>query len=213
MDYQGYAVTIRDRIMEAVRVPVTVGIARTKTLAKLISDSAKPFGAKAVLDRESELKLLGLAAGDRDIGNRRAAREAAIPLGHPDVPRPGQRRPTAHPESAHGEGRSVVVGTERRSRLADPSQADAPQAAVAGRQFRRVDRQAEVIYAWLVRNLERLIEELEYHEVRTGRVVVWVGYRDGRAGEGSSGLVTPTDRSTCCSTPSGPASARHGYRG
>jgi nucleotidyltransferase/DNA polymerase involved in DNA repair len=36
---------IRDRIMEAVRVPVTVGIARTRTLAKLISDSAKPFGA------------------------------------------------------------------------------------------------------------------------------------------------------------------------
>jgi len=26
-----------------VRVPVTVGIARTKTLAKLISDTAKPF--------------------------------------------------------------------------------------------------------------------------------------------------------------------------
>src|ERR1700722_17794496 len=50
MDYQGYAVTIRDRIMETVHVRVTVGIARTKTLAKLISDSAKPFGAKAVLD-------------------------------------------------------------------------------------------------------------------------------------------------------------------
>ena len=32
-------------------MPVTVGIARTRTLAKLISDSAKPFGALAVLDR------------------------------------------------------------------------------------------------------------------------------------------------------------------
>jgi hypothetical protein len=29
----------------------------------------------------------------------------------------------------------------------------------------------DVIYAWLVRNLERLVEELEYHEVRTGKVV------------------------------------------
>src|SRR5205085_1951991 len=58
MDHQAYAVAMRDRIMEAARVPVTVGIARSKTLAKLISDSAKPFGALAVLDRESEIRLL-----------------------------------------------------------------------------------------------------------------------------------------------------------
>ncbi len=43
--------SIRDRIRERMGVPVTVGIARTRTLAKLISDAAKPFGALAVLDR------------------------------------------------------------------------------------------------------------------------------------------------------------------
>jgi nucleotidyltransferase/DNA polymerase involved in DNA repair len=58
LDHQAYAGLIRDRIMEIVHVPVTVGIARSKTLAKLISDSAKPFGARAVLDRDAELKLL-----------------------------------------------------------------------------------------------------------------------------------------------------------
>ena len=41
----------------AVKVPVTVGIARTRTLAKLISDAAKPFGALAVLDVEAEARL------------------------------------------------------------------------------------------------------------------------------------------------------------
>ena len=46
------ALAIRDRIWERVRVPVTVGIARTRTLAKLISDAATPFGALAVLDRD-----------------------------------------------------------------------------------------------------------------------------------------------------------------
>lgn len=46
---QGTAQAIRDRIWEVVRVPVTVGIARTKTLAKLISDTAKPFGAAPFL--------------------------------------------------------------------------------------------------------------------------------------------------------------------
>ena len=29
-----------------------------------------------------------------------------------------------------------------------------------------------VLYAWLVRNLERLIEELEYHDVTAGRLTV-----------------------------------------
>ena len=58
MDHQRYAEKIRDAIMEAVGVPVTVGIARSKTLAKLISDSAKPFGALAILDCASEESLL-----------------------------------------------------------------------------------------------------------------------------------------------------------
>jgi nucleotidyltransferase/DNA polymerase involved in DNA repair len=51
-----------------------------------------------------------------------------------------------------------------------------------------------VLFAWLVRNLERLIEELEYHAVRAGKVMVWVGYRDGRAGEGHAGVMTPSAR-------------------
>ena len=59
-------------------VPVTVGIARTRTLAKLISDSAKPFGALAVLDREAEERAAGRPAGDRDHRDRRPARGPAV---------------------------------------------------------------------------------------------------------------------------------------
>jgi hypothetical protein len=51
-----------------------------------------------------------------------------------------------------------------------------------------------VLWAWLVRNLERLVEELAYHRVLTGRVAVWVGYSDGRAGEGRATLEVPSDR-------------------
>jgi nucleotidyltransferase/DNA polymerase involved in DNA repair len=58
MDYQRYAEVVRDRIMERVHIPVTVGIARSRTLAKVISDTAKPFGARAVLDRQAETELL-----------------------------------------------------------------------------------------------------------------------------------------------------------
>jgi DNA polymerase V len=50
------------------------------------------------------------------------------------------------------------------------------------------------LYAWLVRNLERLIEELEFHEVRAGRLTVWLGYKDQPVGVGECDLESPTDR-------------------
>src|SRR5262249_61550440 len=50
------------------------------------------------------------------------------------------------------------------------------------------------LLAWLVRNLERLVEELEYHAVRAGHLQVWVGYRDGQPGAGEGPLVVPSDR-------------------
>lgn len=56
MDHQAYALAIRGRIMELARV--TVGVARSNTLAKLISNSAKPFGVLAVFDRAVEVDLL-----------------------------------------------------------------------------------------------------------------------------------------------------------
>ena len=51
-----------------------------------------------------------------------------------------------------------------------------------------------MLFAWLVRHLERLVGELQYHEVRAGRVAA-LGRVQGRPRRrGSSGLVTPTDR-------------------
>jgi DNA polymerase V len=55
---QSFARTIQQQIMERVGVPVTIGVARTKTLAKLVSDLAKPFGALALIGREAEEELL-----------------------------------------------------------------------------------------------------------------------------------------------------------
>jgi hypothetical protein len=51
-----------------------------------------------------------------------------------------------------------------------------------------------VLHAWLVRNLERLIEELEFHAVLAGRLTVWVAYRDGQVGTGQASLMVPSDR-------------------
>jgi len=34
------------------------------------------------------------------------------------------------------------------------------------------------VWAWAVRNLERLIEELDYHQVDAGRLAVWLACVD-----------------------------------
>jgi DNA polymerase V len=194
MDHQRYAEMIRDRIMDAVGVPVTVGIARTKTLAKLISDSAKPFGAKAVLDRPGEEALMAALPVTEisGISGRREFRISAWGIHTCLEMANADRRIVRQELTATGEalwwelnGESVLPINPTRI----------PHKILSrGGSFGDATASPSVLYAWLVRNLERLVEELEYHEARTARVAAWVGYHDGRAGEGHVRLMAPSDR-------------------
>ena len=192
--FQELAVSIRDRIWEQFRVPVTVGIARTRTLAKLISDTAKPFGALAVLDPAAESTLLA----DRPvteitgIAGRRAARlkpwgiRSCLDLARAD------RRLVRSLLTATGE----ALWWELNGDPVQPIHPRRPLHKVLSRggSFGEPAVAPLVLYAWLVRNLERLIEELEFHAVRAGRLTVWVAYRNGAVGVGQTSLPVPSDR-------------------
>jgi len=192
--FQEAAEALRDRIWEAVGVPVTVGIARTRTLAKLISDSAKPFGAGAVLDDDAAAALLGgqPVTEIAGIAGRRARRlepwgiRTCLDLARAD------RRLIRGLLTASGEalwwelnGEPVLPIHPERT----------PHKTLSrGGSFGRPSADPIVIYAWLVRHLERLIEELQYHEVRAGRLTVWVGYRNGQSREAGAALIAPGER-------------------
>jgi nucleotidyltransferase/DNA polymerase involved in DNA repair len=191
---QEYAELIRDRAMEVVRVPVTVGIARSRTLAKLISDTAKPFGARAVLDRDAEEALLASLPVTEvtGIAGRRERRlspwgiRSCLDLANAD------RRLVRGLLTATGE----ALWWELRGEAVLPLHPDRPLPKVLSRggNFGEPTDRPTVLWAWVVRNLERLIEELDFHEVRAGRLAVLLGYRDGRAGEGRTRLASPSDR-------------------
>jgi hypothetical protein len=191
---QEYAELIRGRIWEVAGVPVTVGIARSRTLAKLISDTAKPFGARAVLDRVSEEALLAsLPVTDvTGIAGRRERRlspwgiKTCLDLANAD------RRLVRGLLTAAGE----ALWWELNGDPVLPLHPKRPLHKVLSRggSFGEATDRPAVLWAWLVRNLERLIEELDFHEVRPGRLAVWVGYRDGRFGEGHTSLVPPSER-------------------
>jgi nucleotidyltransferase/DNA polymerase involved in DNA repair len=55
---QSHALATQTAIKERVGVPVPIGIARSRTLAKLISDTSKPFGVGVLLDADAEKVFL-----------------------------------------------------------------------------------------------------------------------------------------------------------
>lgn len=192
--FQDLAVAIREEIQERMGVSVTVGIARTRTLAKLISDVAKPDGALAVLDRRDEEALLA----DRPvteitgIAGRRAARLSpwgivtCLDLAQAD------RRLVRSLLTATGE----ALWCELNGEAVHPVQNRRPahQVLSRGGSFGEATDEPVVLYAWLVRNLERLIEELEYHGVAAGRLTVCIPYKNGQSGVGQVTLGVPSDR-------------------
>jgi nucleotidyltransferase/DNA polymerase involved in DNA repair len=193
-DFQQTAEAIRDSIWERVGVPVTVGIARSRTLAKLISDAAKPFGALAVLDEQAERELLaGRPVTEiTGIAGRRERRLApwgirtCLDLAEAD------RRLVRGLLTATGES----LWWELNGDPVHAIQPDRPAHKVLSRggSFGEPATSPMVLYAWLVRNLERLIEELRFHKVCAGRLTVWVSYRSGEAGVGQAAPIVPTDR-------------------
>ncbi len=192
--YQETAEILRDRIWNALRVPVTVGIARTRTLAKLVSDAAKPFGALAVLGKSAEHQLMAdLPVTEiAGIAGRRANRlrlrnvETCLDLAKAD------RGTIRQVLTASGE----VLWWELNGEAVQPIHPARPahKTLSRGGSLGRATTDPGVLYAWLVRNLERLIEELEYHQVLAGRLTVWVNYKDGRSAAGEVKLPFPTDR-------------------
>jgi nucleotidyltransferase/DNA polymerase involved in DNA repair len=192
--YQELAAALRDAIRERVGVPTTVGIARTRTLAKLISDAAKPNGALAIVDRRDEEQLL---AGQpvteiTGIAGRRAARLAPWGI-HTclDLAR-ADRRLVRALLTATGEALWWELNGEAVQSI--HAQRPAHKALSRGGSFGESTAEPVMLYAWLIRNLGRLIEELEYHGVCTGRLTVYLVYKNGPSGVGQATLPVPSDR-------------------
>lgn len=191
---EGHARALQAAILERVGVPVSIGVGRSRTLAKLVSDTVKPFGVGVLLDEPAERAFLrGIPVTEiSGIAGRRARRLApwgittCLDLAEAD------RRLVRALLTASGES----LWWELRGDAVQPIHVRRPrhQALSRGGSFGESSADPSVIYAWLVRNLERLIEELEFHRLLPGRLTVWVGYRGGEAGFGAERLTVPSDR-------------------
>ena len=192
--FQELAQQLRDAVLREVGVPVTVGIARTKTLAKLISDTAKPFGAQSFLDSDAERALLERLPVTEvsGIASRRAARlephgiRTCLELAQAD------RRLVCWLLTITGE----ALWYELNGDPVLPLHTERPPHKMLSRggSLGGPTEQPERVYAWLVRNLERLVEELEFHVVGAGTLSVSIQHKGGVQGCCRAELPTPTNR-------------------
>jgi DNA polymerase V len=192
--YQQSAETIRNEMKQKVGVPMTVAFARTRTLAKLFADTAKPFGAVAVLDRDHERELLAKLPVTEiaGIASRRARRlepygiKTCLDLANAKGSIIKQVL-TVVGHDLWQELNGVPVNTIRTSRT--PHKMIARGGSLAGRV-----KDAYQLYGWLVRNVERLIEELHYHEVKTTELLFQLSMNDAPSHCVAINLGCPTDR-------------------
>jgi len=182
------AETIRDTLMERTGIPVSVGIAKTKTLAKMACSASKPFGTRAVLDREDELNFLvtqpiGAVPG---IGSRR---EALLRARGVDTAYQFRKMPRAAVRKL-----LTVVGEEIWTELHGTPAFDIRVAQKRPRSFSRGGsfgfgtEDPWVMYAFLEHYLERIAEELDHYGLVAGRVEVVL---DGAAGCFSERATVP----------------------
>ncbi len=191
---QQTAEAVRAHIQRTTGLPMTVAYARTRTLAKLFADTAKPFGAVAVEDSAHEVELLANIPVTEIAG---IARRSAIKL------EPHGIRTCLDLRNASGllvQRLLTVTGhdiwRELNGYRATPIRtARTPHKMLArgGSLAGRVT-DAFTLYGWLVRNVERLIEELQFHEVRPSTLMVSVSYFEDNSAAGVVHLSVPSDR-------------------
>lgn len=188
------ATAIRDHIREAVGLPVTIGVARTRTLAKLFSDTAKPFGSVTVQTRDHERELLAKLPVTEisGIGGRRAARLAPYGirtcLDLADAPGHLVRQlltKTGYELWLELNGTPVTpIRTER-----PPHKVLARGGSLMG----NID-DPNLLWSWAVRHVERLVTELNFYKVRTTALAVSLEWKNGDSTGGGASIPTASDR-------------------
>lgn len=161
----GMAQALQRDLLRRVGVPVSVGIAPTKTLAKLISDSAKPFGCGVILDDRERRRLLeGLPVTEiTGIARRSAQKLAAHGIATCDQLARADRAFVRWLLTKRGED----LWWELNGTPTQPVLVTRPEHKFISRggSIGRASRDPERVAAFVTRNVERLVEALDYYRV------------------------------------------------
>ena len=179
-DLETATTLLQKRMLEETQIPVSIGIAPTKILAKLASDANKPFGVTVARAGGPELEgLLRLPITEIcGLAHRRAKKLEQIDvmtcLDFARTSRPTVRRAlTVVGEQLWFEinGESVLPIVEQRP---------LNKAIARGGSMGGATLDPYRVWGWCVRNLERLIEALDHHCVYCDVLALSLSDKEGR---------------------------------
>ncbi len=172
---------LQDHILRTVEVPVTIGVSRSRTLAKLASDAGKPFGCRVLLDDDDIASYVESIDVQEVTG---IAHRSALKLAEHGIRTCGDFR-RADPKLINRllTKRGEALWWELHGQPCTKIATNRPmhKAMARGGSIGQATSDPDVQLAWLVRNVERLVESLFRHRYVCGRLTVAVAYKDGNS--------------------------------
>ncbi len=183
---------LQHRVLNEIGIPVSMGISWTKTLAKLVSDTAKPFGCRVLLEDDDIQQFLRTQPVEEISGIGERSRIKLEEYGIKTCLEFSQanRKLIQKLLTIKGEG----MWWELHGTVIQPLLTTRPKHKCIGRggSLGESTTNLERLTAWVVRNVERLIEELDFHEVLTERISFAVEFKDGGGWGGRATFTEPT---------------------
>ena len=171
------AVELQQRVLEQLGVPVSVGIAATKPLAKLASELNKPQGVHVVPHDKARQQLLhGVPVTEvTGIARRSAEKLARYGIRTCDQFAAADRRLIRRVLTKRGED----LWWELRGESVIPIAASRPRHKFVARggSLGRATADPERLRAFVVRNVERLVEALNYYRLGCDQLILDLSLR------------------------------------
>ncbi|WP_339909607.1 hypothetical protein [Symmachiella dynata] len=186
------AENLQQRILQEVGIPVSIGISRSRTLAKLMSDVRKPFGCCTITEKDAIENFIHLQPVEElcGIGSRSTRKLHQHGIRTCWQFTQANRHFIRKLLTIKGEalwwelqGEAVIpILTERKKH----------KAIARGGSIGRPSTDRERLWAWTVRDAERLIEELDFHRVLVGELVMKLSYKTAGDWSRSVRFASPT---------------------
>ncbi len=168
---------LQQRILRDVGVPVTIGVSKTRSLAKLASDTAKPFGCHIATNEADIADLLANRAVEEITGIAHRSQRKLAPFGIKTCAdfanadrRIIRRLLTKVGESLWWELNGTPVTKISTTRI--------PHKVISrGGSVGKATNDPVKCEAWIIRNVERLIEALDYNLVFCEQLVLHVEWK------------------------------------
>jgi len=170
---------LQEEILRKTGVPISIGISRTRTLAKLASDYGKPFGCFALLEPDAITHFIEKIDIQEVTG---IARRSAAKLADHGITTCGEFRradPLLINELLTKTGE--LLWWELHGEAITPINTQRPmhRAIARGGSIGAASCHPDELRAWLVRNVERLVEAMVWHRYVAQRLTLALAYKQG----------------------------------